>query len=81
VEVGFYLRDGGQDTLLGSETTTSALFMGQVSELVHEVDPSHGVAPTDTFVAKIEIDPQNPTFHECREDNNESEPKKAVCID
>jgi hypothetical protein len=81
VEVGFYLRDGGQDTALGSETTTTALFMGQVTELVHEVDPSHGVAPTDTFVAKIEIDPQNPTFHECREDNNESEPKKAVCID
>ena len=81
VEVGFYLRAGGEDTLLGTETTSSSLFMGQMLELVHEVDPSFGVTLEDLFVAKIHTDPQNPTFHECREDNNESEPAEIYCID
>lgn len=80
VEVGFYVRDNGVDTLLGTATSQTALFPGQVAEIILDVDPGSGVDTTDVFVAKIEIDPQNPTFHECREDNNESNEAHAICV-
>ena len=34
----------------------------------------------ENFVAKIIIDDLNPTFHECRVDNNESGIEKANCV-
>lgn len=79
VEVGFYLQTGTGDELLGTRTTPNALFPGQVAELVLEPASSTGADKEDTFVARILTDPSNPTFHECREDNNESDPAKAQC--
>jgi hypothetical protein len=58
--------------------TTHALFPGQTEQLALKLDPS---APTSgTYTAAIIIDPKNPTFHECREDNNESPPVKPSCV-
>jgi len=47
-------------------------------EIVVSLDPM--ATKDQNFVAKIIIDPQNPTFHECREDNNESEVEKPGCV-
>ena len=79
VEVGFYLREGASDQLLGTATSADPLFPGQVAELVLTPDASTGADKEDTFVAKILVDPVNPVFHECRDDNNESDPVKAKC--
>ena len=74
VVVGFYVEDPVGDRLLGTATTTSALFPGQVEEVSFVVNlATHGVTLNDLFYAAIVIDPQNRTFRECREDNNESE--------
>jgi hypothetical protein len=81
VEVGFYLRENTTDTLLGAESTQSALFPGQIEEVIYTADATATVDVTDTFVAKIHTNPVNPTFHECREDNNESNEATAVCVD
>ena len=79
VDVGFYLQTATGDDLLGVETTTNPLFPGQVAELTLEADPATGADKEDTYVAKILIDPATPTFHECRDDNNESPPTQAKC--
>jgi hypothetical protein len=70
VDVGVYQRVGNVDTLVGSATTSHALLPGQVEPIVLSLDPKAG--PASTFVAKILVDPLNPKFHECREDNDES---------
>jgi hypothetical protein len=80
VNVGFYVRRAGTDTLLGTASTTDALFPAQVAELVHDTTAADGVTETDVFVAKILIDPMARTFHECREDNNESDEASARCL-
>jgi hypothetical protein len=77
VKVGFYVRKAGVDTLLGTASTAQALFPGQVQVLTHAV--SMGATLQDVFVAKIIVDPLNPTFHECRDDNNDSGEVKAQC--
>jgi len=79
VTVGFYVRENGQDRLLDQEQTTTALFPGQLVEVVYETQAQDNVDVHSTFVAKIEIDPQHPTFHECRDDNNDSGPVLADC--
>jgi hypothetical protein len=33
----------------------------------------------ESYLAKVLIDPTNPTFHECRSNNNEAGPAKANC--
>ena len=81
VEVGFYHRENTIDVLLGTGTTQSTLFPGQIEEVSYTADASDNVDVTDTFVAKIHTDPANPTFHECREDNNESNEARAICVD
>ena len=80
VEVGFYVRDA-TDIILATEDTTAMLFPGQVTELTYTALALDGVDAMDTFVAKVHVDPLTPTFHECREDNNDSPPTKAVCVD
>jgi hypothetical protein len=64
--------------MLGTATTGTALFPGQVTEL--EFTAPDGTDPMGTFVAKILIDPDARTFRECDEDNNESEPVEGRCL-
>lgn len=78
VEVGFYHRDGG-DTLLGTATTVSPLFPGQAMELTYATNAQSKFGKTDVFVAKIQLDSNNPLFHECREDNNVSNEAQYPC--
>jgi len=80
VEVGFYVKQGGStDVLLGKVSSTTALFPGQVSELTFSVPAAQG-GVKDYYFARILIDPQNPTFHECRDTNNETSPMTANCL-
>jgi len=79
VVVGFYAREAGGDVRLGEVVSTAALFPGQATELTLSADGRE--ASTDTFVAKIEVDAAAPLFRECREDNNESAPVMARCLD
>jgi hypothetical protein len=79
VDVALFKRVGAVDTQVGLATTTHALFPGQTEELLANVDPAMG-GNKDVYVAKIVIDPVAPKFHECREDNNESAPVSAHCV-
>ncbi len=79
VQVGLYLHRGGQDTLLATVQTDTPLFPGQTQELTYTTTASDGVSTSDSFLARILTDPQNPTFHECREDNNEAGPTAPDC--
>jgi hypothetical protein len=79
VDVGLFKRVSGMDVQVGTATTTHALFPGQTEEIVVSVDSSMA-SNKDQFVAKILIDPNMPKFHECREDNNESELESAHCV-
>jgi hypothetical protein len=78
VEVGVYVKQGGSDVLLGSVLTTKTLLAGQ-SEVLDFTVPAGSATSADTFVAKVIIDPNNKTFNECREDNNESPPVTGSC--
>lgn len=78
VEVSFFERAGGIDTLLGTAITAAPIFPGQARE-VELAAP--GVAVTATFVARVETDPATATFRECREDNNESNESTPRCLD
>lgn len=78
VVVGVFLDDGAAGMLVGQGSTTHALFPGQTEQLSIKLDPA---APqSGTFRARILVDPANPTFHECREDNNESLPVTPSCV-
>ncbi|MBW2464156.1 MAG: VCBS repeat-containing protein [Deltaproteobacteria bacterium] len=79
VVVGFYQREGGVDTMLGTDMTTGALFPGQAAEVSFEAPA--GVPVTGTFVAKIEIDAAMPTFRECDGSNNESDEVTPFCLE
>jgi hypothetical protein len=70
VDVGVYERDNGVDTLVGTVKTSHPLFPGQTESIAVTLDPK--ASQNSTFVAKILVDPQNPTFHQCRDDNDES---------
>lgn len=79
VDVGVFTTKGGTETLVGSTKTTHTLFPGQTEVLSLSLDPS---APKEqTFLARILIDPQNPTFHECKADNNASSEVKPSCVE
>jgi len=73
VEIGLYKEP---DVLLDTITTTDPLLPGQTTVVEYEADAS----TTDTFFARVLIDDQNPTFHECRDDNNESEHVTPECV-
>jgi len=77
VEVGLYNVTAG-DKLLGKVTTTGLLFPGQTEVLSFTVPDGAGTK-SDTYRAKIEIDPKKPLFRECRADNNSSGDVKATC--
>lgn len=78
VEIGLYRADGGGEVELGRITSSDALLAGQTERLAFEVPDGMG-SWADDYVARILIDPQNRTFQECREDNNEAAGVVAVC--
>jgi len=81
VKVGLYKLDGTQEILMHTATSSVALFPGQLEEMIYVLQEKDDPAGSDThFIARILIDPKNPTFQECRTDNNESPPTRANCI-
>ncbi len=81
VEAGFYVLKGGTThTLLGKAKTKKALWPGQVEVLTYTAKASDKVNVNDSFYARILIDPANPTFKECKNNNNQSPATKAQCL-
>ena len=78
VTVGFYTREGGADTLLGTATTAGPLFAGRVEE-VRFTAPAE-LPLTTTFVARILVDPAAPLFRQCDDTNDESAPAMPRCL-
>jgi hypothetical protein len=78
VNVGVFVRKNGVDTQVAQTATTHALFPGQTEKLDVAL-PSGQAQKSDSFVAKIVVDPNNVTFHECRDDNDESNVATASC--
>lgn len=78
VEVGFFRREGGEDTLIGTGTTLAPTLPGRGNEVRIEVagDVPAGVS----FVARIQTDPDALLFRECDLDNNESEEAVPRCL-
>jgi hypothetical protein len=70
---------GSPELVLGVVTTSKALLPGQ-TEIIPFVAAAAEATTADTFQARIVVDPQNPTFHECRDDNNESEAITPECV-
>ncbi|MCB9585530.1 MAG: VCBS repeat-containing protein [Polyangiaceae bacterium] len=75
VNVGVFDASGNQ---VASGVTTKELLPGQ-TELLVVTATDGSLSAKDTYVARVIIDPQNRTFNECREDNNESEPAAGHC--
>ena len=79
VVVGFYVVEAGGERKLAEGQTTSSLFPGQVEEVTYTTSAQDNVSRDSTFLARIEIDPNNVTFHECRADNDDSGPVQPNC--
>ncbi len=79
VTVGLFVHTAAADTQVGSGTTTQALFPGQTQEVDITPDPMTA-SKTDTFVAKIIVDPNMPLFHECNPNNDDSDPTTPQCV-
>ncbi len=78
VEVGVFKVDT-PELLLGTVVTTKPLMSSQ-TEVLEFVAPEAQASTSDTFFARILIDPNNITFHECRDDNNESDYVTPNCV-
>ncbi|MBW2528809.1 MAG: VCBS repeat-containing protein, partial [Deltaproteobacteria bacterium] len=72
------VKTGSPEVQLGIVTTTIPLMPGQ-TQVLDFTAPSGQATTSDTFVARILI-PSPPTFHECKEDNNESNPISPECV-
>jgi len=77
VEVGFFVVMGGTEMEIGRATTTTALFPGQTAVVSYA---AVGYDETNTFKARILVDPAMPTFQECDDTNNESAEVMARCL-
>jgi hypothetical protein len=53
---------------------------GELIMVSNGASPANSAAPTDSLVATVLIDPSNPTFHECKSDNDSSPVVTASCI-
>ncbi|MCE7888125.1 MAG: VCBS repeat-containing protein [Myxococcales bacterium] len=78
VTVAVFVDQGGTQTQLGTVVTTKPLLPGQTEVLDFTV-PAGAALQSDGFFAKVVIDPNNKTFNECRDDNNQSAIVKAKC--
>ncbi len=76
VQVGIFVVKSGTETQVGTVATTQPLLPSQTQVLDFTI-PVGMADSTDMFIARILIDPNNRTFNECREDNNDS-PQVAV---
>ncbi len=77
VVVGVFVDTGG-GTQLGTVQTSKPLLPGQ-TEVISFTVPTGSAQKTDGFFARVLIDPNNKTFNECRDDNNQSATVKAKC--
>lgn len=77
VEVAVYQKAAPMDVLVGQGPSSHPLFPGQTEVFDLVLDPT--ATTDDTFYAVIVIDPNNPTFHQCREDNDRSADVKPAC--
>jgi hypothetical protein len=68
----------GQEVSFGTLMTTHPLSPNQIESQTIAV-PADKVSYQNSFLARIVIDPQNPTFHECKEDNNSSDKVVPQC--
>jgi len=73
------VKVGSPETVLGQVTTTVPLLPGQTS-IIPFVATAGQATTSDTFYARIVLDALNPTFHECREDNNQSAEVTPSCV-
>lgn len=79
VNVAVYAVKQGGDVVVATGATSKPLLPGQTEELALLADAM--LAGTgDTFYARIVIDPNNITFNECRDDNNESSKVTPNCV-
>ena len=78
VTVGVYAKQS-TDVLVATVATTKPLLPGQ-TEVIQATADAMLATPNDTFVARVIIDPNNITFNECRDDNNESPPVTPNCV-
>ncbi len=76
VAVGIFDKQPGGDVQVGMTATTYPLYPSQTEAL--DVTLSSPATDSDTFYAKILI-PSMPTFHECRTDNDQSDPVQPMC--
>ena len=74
VKVGIFPAGGA--TSIAEVTTPQPLLPGQTVSLAFTAPTAQ---PTGTYVARILVDPANPTFRECRTDNDESAPVAPSC--
>ncbi len=77
VVVGFFVTTGGMDVEIGRASTMTPLFPGQTAVVSQT---AAGYDETDTFQARIIVDPAMPTFQECDDTNNESAEVMARCL-
>jgi len=66
------------DVQVGQVTTTIGLLPGQTQTL--DVVLSAPADKTSFLYAKIYVDPQNPTFHECNDGNDQSDTVQPACV-
>ncbi|MCA9592977.1 MAG: VCBS repeat-containing protein [Myxococcales bacterium] len=78
VTVGVFVNKGGTESQLGTVQTTKVLLAGQ-TEVIDFTVPGGSATNADTFFGRILIDPNNKTFNECRDDNNQSASVTATC--
>jgi hypothetical protein len=77
VNVAIFAKKAGGDVQVGTTTSTIALLPSQTQALT--VTLAGSATTTDTFYAKIVINAMNPSFHECRTDNDSSSDANATC--
>ncbi|PRP90061.1 FG-GAP repeat protein [Enhygromyxa salina] len=65
------------NTVVGQIVTTESLFPGQIQSF--ELQTALEQQTDLEFVGEIIVDPNNPTFVECKDDDNISEPASAFC--
>ena len=77
VSVGVFAKASPADVQVGMATTTIPLLPSQAEDLT--VTLAAAPAGSDTYYAKILINPIHPTFHECRTDNDTSPLVTPAC--
>ncbi len=60
--------------------TTKALFPGQTN-VIEFTATAADANTSDTFFARVYNDANNPTFNECRPENNQSDNVTPTCVE